>query len=285
MSLELFSSCRSATSLSSSTNTSAQETRYVVSFCDMDDTAVYNSTRTIKNPHLLLPLKLYLCKAPNLLLRMLTNRNSNEEEGNAEIYKMNQYLADLNSFGIELSPEDVIFAGNREATGRMTEEWHELDTAVEIVLKHLQSMRLTETGQELIKMLPPAPRDPMEKSEGPLARLVAAKFHGKNYHINRFLNEHHKDGHYQFGKFSCSEEALKVIMVDDLDTIAETTKALGPTRFIGVMAPRGGKFPDRVPDYYKVDYLLNWAEIIGLNHYAQSLINNPQDHREENKLL
>ncbi|MGE3319993.1 MAG: hypothetical protein AB7I18_11930, partial [Candidatus Berkiella sp.] len=94
-----------------------------------------------------------------------------------------------------------------------------------------------------------------------------------------------QDGHYQFGKFNCAEDALTVIMVVDLNTIAETTKALGLTRFIGIKAPQGGKFPDRVPDYYKINYLLQWADIIGLNHYANSLLESPQDHTEDNKLL
>jgi len=275
-----------STSMSSAASTSEHnESPFFVSLCDMDDTAVYNNTKTIKNAHLLLPIKLFLSKAPNQLLRILTNRNSVDEADNPNIYRMSQYLADLNSFGIELSQEDVIFAGNIEVSGKMTEDWHELNTALEIVQKHLQSLRLTETGQELSRLIPPAPRDPMADSVGPLAKLVAAKFHGKNYHINRFLVEHHKDSHYQFGKYHCSEDALTVIMVDDLDTIAETTKALGSKRFIGIKAPGGGKFPERVPDYYKVDYLLSWAQRIGLTHYAQSLIHSPQDHREDNRML
>ncbi|MGE3320091.1 MAG: hypothetical protein AB7I18_12430 [Candidatus Berkiella sp.] len=157
-----------STSMSSAASASeSNESPFCLSFCDMDDTAVYNSSRTIKNAHLLLPLKLFLSKSPNQLLAMLTNRNSIEETEDADIYKMKQYLADLNSFGIDISPECVIFAGNREVAAKMTEEWHELDSALEVVQKHLQSLRLTEIGQELARTLPAAPRDPMEKSVGP----------------------------------------------------------------------------------------------------------------------
>lgn len=234
-------------------------------FWDMDDTSVKSCDNQVKNPHLLLPIKLFQSAAPNQQLGIMTNRAPSDLETD---YTVNEYLALLRSFGIFILDEHVIFGGGTNAEQR-NKEYHQLELAVDFIGKQIDALKLTEIGTEL------------EQAQAILktnlfAKIKAAKYHGKNHQLVEFLNRHYNEitQSFTFGSVHCSKKELIYGIVDDLATIATETQILGDG-FLGIQASPGGNPPSRdkpVGDYYKDDYLFEVAEKIGLSQYTTALL-------------
>ncbi|MGE4350354.1 MAG: hypothetical protein AB7D28_11415 [Candidatus Berkiella sp.] len=234
-------------------------------FWDMDDTSVKSCDNQVKNPHLLLPIKLFQSAAPNQQLGIMTNRAPSDLETD---YTVNEYLALLRSFGIFILDEHVIFGGGTNAEQR-NKEYHQLELAVDFIGKQIDALKLTEIGTELAQT-----HAILETSL--FAKIEAAKYHGKNHQLVEFLNRHYNEitQSFTFGSVHCSKKELIYGIVDDLATIAAETRILGDG-FLGIQASPGGNPPsaDRpVGDYYKDDYLFEVAEKIGLSQYATELL-------------
>ena len=259
-----------------------------LSLWDMDDTSVSTADKTIKNAHLLLPIKLFQTRAPNQHLGILTNRSPVEESDNQEIYPVRQYVQDLQSFGISIPEDHIIFGGpGGDEAKQLNADWQQLELALQTIEAQIQSLKLTEAGVELARKLPPATGK--NNVTGPLAELIAAKYHGKNYLITDFLNKHFHAGasEYRFQTGTCSKDVLSVVMIDDLATVAEKTKQLG-NRFIGIKASEGGRPPrgeENSHAFHQDDYLFELAEKIGLAAYARSVMEDPKKQASDDKLL
>lgn len=237
-------------------------------FWDMDDTSVDLKNNLIKNPHLLLPIMLYQTFAPNQHVGIMTNRTPEDLETD---YTVKQYITDLSRFGIIVPTSQVIFGGginNRQSNN----ELHELSAAMEVICKQLRSLQLTAGPTLSAKIL-----GSDEKSY--FDQMLNAKFSGKNFQINAFLNsafnEQTKEFHFEKGQ--CPQEGLVVCLVDDLEKIAGVASLLGE-RFIGIKAARGGKppaeldYPIEDDDFYQDEYLIEVANKIGLTSYASQLL-------------
>lgn len=234
-------------------------------FWDMDDTSVKCYDNRIKNPHLLLPIKLFQSVAPNQQLGIMTNRAPSDLETD---YTIKEYLVLLRSFGIFILDEHVVFGGGTNAK-QQNKEYHQLVEAVNLIAQQIDSLKLTDIGAELVQAHATLKASLFDKIE-------AAKYHGKNHQLVEFLNRHYNEMTqvFTFGSVSCAKKALIYGIVDDLETIAAETQILG-NGFLGIQASRGGNPPgvDRpVGDYYKDDYLFEVAEKIGLSQYAAALL-------------
>jgi hypothetical protein len=263
-------------------------TQTFLTLWDMDDTSVATNNKTIKNAHLLLPIKLFQTRAPNQHFGILTNRSPAEESDNQIIYPVRQYVQDLQDFGISIPEDHIIFGGpGGEPALRLNTDWQQLELAMQILEAQIQSLKLTEAGVEIAKKLPQVTGK--NNATGPLAELIAAKYHGKNYLITDFLNKHFHAGanEYRFQTGTCLKDALNVLMVDDLASIAEKTKQLG-NGFIGIKASEGGKPPkgdENSHAFHQDDYLFELAERIGLAAYARSVLEDPKKHANDDTLL
>jgi len=255
---------------------------------DMDDTSVSTADKTIKNAHLLLPIKLFQTRAPNQHFGILTNRAPIDEIDNDAVYAVSQYVKDLNSFGISIPEDHLIFGGaGSDNAKKLNQDWLSLEQALQVIEAQIQSLKLTDAGAELARLLPKDNR--AKEPNGALARLIEAKYHGKNYLITDFLNKHYFAAaqEYRFQTGICKIVELTVVMVDDLATIAEKTKALGKG-FIGIKASDGGKPPkgqSEVKAFHQDDYLFELAQTIGLSAYANSVIEDPKKHANDDALL
>lgn len=245
-------------------------------FWDMDDTSV-NTDDTIKNAHLLLPIKLFQTRATNQHFGILTNRAPSDKNK----YSVNQYLCDLNDFGIVIPRDHVIFGGGENAQ-QSNKDLDDLELALRTIQAQIQSLKLTDVGDELAKIFP-------QDESNPLGKLMSAKYHGKNYHITDFLNRHFYEQalEYRFQTGVCAKDALTFVMIDDLESISEKTQLLGK-QFIGIKASRGGNTPkyfEDPEDFYQDDYLFCLAETIGLADYAKSLLRDRISHANDDALL
>lgn len=249
---------------------------YYFTFWDMDDTSVKSCDNLIKNPHLLLPIKLFQSVAPNQQLGIMTNRSPNDLETD---YTVKEYLSLLSSFGIFILDKHVLFCGGINADQR-NKEHHQFEQAVDIIAKQIESLKLTDIGAELAHALQISP-EIMGKTHAILrssllGSIQAAKYHGKNHQLLDFLNQHYNEATdtYTFGRLVCPKKALIYGIVDDLESIAAQTQILG-TAFFGIQASGSGLPPTGakpVGDYYQDDYLFKVAKKIGLAQYAQGLL-------------
>lgn len=260
-----------------------------VTLYDMDDTSVRtDGDHAIKNAYLLLPIKLYQTRAPNQHLGILTNRSPVEESDNSSVYPVRQYVRDLQTFGISIPEDHIIFGGpGGEPALQLNTDWQQLELAMKILETQIQSLKLTETGIEIAGKLPAATGK--NDATGPIAQLIAAKYHGKNYLITDFLNKHFNAvaNEYRFQTGICTKAALTVIMVDDLASIAEKTKLLGKG-FIGIKASEGGRPPkgdENSHAFHQDDYLFELADRIGLAEYANSVVADPKKHANDDPLM
>ncbi len=264
-------------------------TQIFVTLYDMDDTSVRTDTnKAIKNSHLLLPIKLYQTRAPNQHLGILTNRSPADEGNTLEIYPVHQYVQDLQAFGISIPEDHIIFGGaGSEQALQLNTDWQQLELAMKILEAQIQSLKLTDAGVEIARKLPKVTGK--NDATGPIAKLVAAKYHGKNYLITDFLNKHfHASANeYRFQTGICPKDLLRVVMVDDLASIAEKAKLLGKN-FIGIKASEGGKPLKGDEDsqaFHQDDYLFELADKIGLAAYAKSVIADPKKHANDDILM
>lgn len=257
---------------------------------DMDDTSVATDNKFIKNAHLLLPVLLFQTRSPNQHFGILTNRSQLGEDDES-LLPITQYLKMLESFGISIPDDHIVFAGGGTDNANLyNTEYQQLMQALAVIETQIQSLKLTTAGVELDRALPKIPNNPKRnEATGPFAQLIAAKYYGKNFHINTFLKNHYHEAskEYRFQTGSCPFADLMVLMVDDLQTIAEETRSLD-NRFIGIKASEGGRPPKGAEDskaYHQDDYLLEVAETIGLAAYARNLLADPKKYSADDAML
>ncbi len=262
-------------------NTNFQQTNQKVNFTfwDMDDTCVDSWNKTIKNPHLLLPIMLFQSFGANQFFGILTNRDIKKEA--ASDYPVEKFQSELASFGITLSQDFIKFCGGDDSFNAK----YEVSTkGLDLLSQFFSKLQICEIDEA------------DEQRENHLAQSNALKelrryfidsmepriFHGKNYYILDFLEKHLNESKsmYHFSGLSCTKDNLIMLLVDDNPDIAEPAKNLGINNFVGITASRGGKdLPkegDTTDNYYSVDYLHVLAKQLGLAAYAQQI--NAKDH-------
>ncbi len=264
------SSSSSSTQSQTSLRALEDEPGFMLTLFDMDDTLVRMKedplhglkADSIKNAHLLLPILLFISSSRHHDFGICTNRAPNESEG---CYPVSAFIKTLASFGIVIPSDHIIIAGgenNRDAV----ETQHELDQAMSVLNKHLEALRFTQVGTEATDTLVL------------LKKQLESRFHGKNFHILKFLEERldRQDSHFVIQGKAHAKDSFICGIVDDRASIADEVvmKPLGLEHFFGVKATDGGNPPkheDVRGDYYEDKYLIVLAKKIGLHELSQDL--------------
>lgn len=273
-----------------------------LSLWDMDDTSVVSADKTLKNAHLMLPIKLFQTRAHNQHLGILTNRSPmDEEEGH--LLSVSDYCKMLQRFGISIPSDHIIFGGSgTEYSTQFNADYAKLIQAKTVIEgqlaamaeieAQLQSLKLTDGGTEVAALWRKVPLPTPPANNGITAaieQLIKVKYHGKNFIINTFLTKrcNNEGTEYRFQSGTCLVEQMTVLMIDDKPEIVTPTSQLG-SRFVGIKASEGGKAPKGKEDskeFNEDDYLIEIAQRIGLDAYAKSLLENPKKHAKDDELL